>query len=191
MARGTRVHRLEWPGPDMFAATGEGVQRSTDGGATFARQKAGLPEGEVLSLAVSSYFTMDPILYAGVGSEGLFRSTDAGATWRLAGLAGRSVRDLAWLGPILWAVTDEGLRRSDDDARTWQPVGPGLQGKLGQLLFPQGDQSSAEFFVTSDRGVYHTTDGGATWSLAGLQGEEVLTLATFPPMQPRRRKKVG
>jgi photosystem II stability/assembly factor-like uncharacterized protein len=188
--RGTRVSRLEWPGPDMFAATGKGVLRSTDGGTTFSEPKSGLPEGEATALAVSTFFTMDPVVYAGIAGEGLFRSADAGRTWRPAGLAGRTVTDIAWLGPILWAVTDDGLRRSDDGARSWQPVGASLRGRtLGRLVFPQGDQSSAEFFVTTDNGVYRTADGGETWSTAGLQGEQVLTLATFPPNVRSKRRK--
>jgi photosystem II stability/assembly factor-like uncharacterized protein len=54
---------------------GNGVYRSTDGGATWTALEAGLTHGNVAALAVSGGST--PILYAGTVGGGVFRSPAA------------------------------------------------------------------------------------------------------------------
>ena len=62
-------------------SNGDGVYKSTDAGATFAR--VGSPEvGVVLSLAKSGNR-----LYAGTATEGVSVSEDEGVTWRNTGVA--------------------------------------------------------------------------------------------------------
>jgi photosystem II stability/assembly factor-like uncharacterized protein len=172
-------------------ATGRGVLVSNDAAATFDTPGTGLPEGEVLSLALSSFFGMDPVLFAGT-KDGAFRSADGGKSWLPAGLAGQAVRDLVWFGPILYAATDGGLFRSDDSAKTWAPFGEKLDGKPNRLLFPLYPDSGAVLFVATDDGVYRSDDGGFHWSTHGMKGQPVLALATFPPPEKvliRRDKK--
>ena len=98
--------------PDrVYAASGFGVFRSSDGGVTWARTaRAPTPAG-AHSLAV------DPLhadaLYAGTVREGVFSSRDGGASWTGIGPAGISVGTLA-IDPTtrtLYAGTfDAGLR---------------------------------------------------------------------------------
>src|SRR5262249_47552206 len=102
--RGTPVTRIEWPGPALVVTTGHPVLVSGDGGAS-STSGVGLPDGGPAALAVSSFFIRDPVLFAAVGAEGVFRSGDGGRTWASAGLAGVAVRDLVWLGPILYAAS--------------------------------------------------------------------------------------
>jgi photosystem II stability/assembly factor-like uncharacterized protein len=180
--RGTPVHRLEWPGPALIAATGKGVLVSNDGGESFAGPGEGLPRGEARSLALSSFFPVDPVMFAGVGSAGVFRSGDGGRSWTPAGLAGHAVSDLVWLGPLLYAATDSGLFRSEDNGRSWVPLGEGLSGRAPRrLLFPLAPDSGAQVFVGTDDGVHRSADGGVRFEPTGLRGEEVLAVATFPP----------
>lgn len=186
--RGAPVHRIEWPGPALVAGTGRGVQVSPDGGDHFEAAGTGLPEGEVRALALSSYYIVDPVLFAGVGSAGVFRSGDGARTWAPAGLPGRSVEDLVWLGPFLYAATDAGLYRSEDLGLSWTPLGEAGRAAR-RLLFPLAPASGAEAFLGTDRGVHWTGDGGAYWRASGLAGERVLCLGTFPPPDPQRRKK--
>ena len=186
-----RVHRLEWPGPALVIATARGVLVSKDAATTFAGPGAGLPPGDVRALALSSFFIVDPVLFAAVGATGVHRSSDGGATWTPSGLEGHTVTDLVWLGPFLYAAGDRGLFRSEDAGRTWLPLGEGLSGVVPvRLLFPLAPESGAEVFVGTDHGVYRTADGGMRWTSAGLAGEKVLCIGTFPaPQRPQKGKR--
>jgi photosystem II stability/assembly factor-like uncharacterized protein len=181
--RGTPVTRLDWPGPALLAATGRGVVVSTDGGSTFGVPGEGLPEGEVRALAVSSFYPIDPVLFAAVGSQGVFRSEDGARTWAPAGLADHAVADLAWMGPFLYAATDRGLYRTEDVGRLWTPLRDGLTGVVPTRMFFPGapDSSAAEAFLATDRGIYRTADGGQHWLPTGFKDGAVLSLAAFPP----------
>jgi photosystem II stability/assembly factor-like uncharacterized protein len=180
--RDTWVHRLEWPGPALVAATARGVMVSKDAAATFTPPGVGLPPGEVRAMALSSFFIVDPVLFAAVGATGVHRSSDGGATWTASGLTGHTVTDLVWLGPFLYAASDRGLFRSDDAGRSWQPIGDLPASAVPvRLLFPLAPESGAEVFVGTGNGAFRTADGGAHWTSAGLAGEKVLCLGTFPP----------
>jgi len=180
--RGTPVNRIDWPGPALVAATGRGVLVSTDSAATFAGPGEGLPEGEVRAMALSSFYPIDPVLFAAVGSHGVFRSGDGARTWTSAGLADHAVADLAWLGPFLYAVTDRGLYRTEDMGGLWTPLRDGLNGTVPtRIFFPAAPDSSAEAFLATDRGIYRTPDGGQHWLPTGFKDQAVLSLAAFPP----------
>ena len=188
--RDTWVHRLEWPGPALVIATARGVLVSKDAAATFIGPGTGLPPGDVRAMALSSFFIVDPVLFAAVGATGVHRSSDGGATWSRSGLDGHTVTDLVWLGPFLYAASDRGLFRSEDAGRSWQPLGEGLTGVVPvRLLFPLAPESGAEAFVGTDKGVYRTADGGMRWVSAGLAGEKVLCVGTFPPPVREQNRK--
>jgi photosystem II stability/assembly factor-like uncharacterized protein len=186
--RGTPVTRIEWPGPALVVTTGHGVLVSQDGAASFT-SGAGLPNGPPHGLAVSSFFAKDPVLFTAVGSAGVYRSADGGRSWNPAGLEGHSVRDLVWLGPILYAATDEGLFRSDDAGQKWV-LATGLAARPAiQLIFPLAPDSGLEAFLATEDGIVHTADGGAHWKAAGAPEDRVLCLATFPPPDRGKMRK--
>jgi len=186
--RGTPVTRIEWPGPALIVTTGSGVLVSQDGALSF-RSGTGLPEGTPHGLAVSGFFAKDPVLFTAVGSAGVFRSADGGQTWNPAGLEGRTVRDIVWLGPILFAAADEGLFRSDDAGQKWV-LASGLAARpASQILFPLAPDSGLEAFVATEDGIVHTVDGGAHWKPAGAPEDRVLRLATFPPPDRGKMRK--
>jgi len=186
--RGTPVTRIEWPGPALIVTTGSGVLVSEDGALSF-RSGTGLPEGTPHGLAVSGFFAKDPVLFTAVGSAGVFRSADGGRTWSPAGLEGRNVRDIVWLGPILYAAADEGLFRSDDAGQKWV-LASGLAARpASQILFPLAPDSGLEAFVATEDGIVHTVDGGAHWKPAGAPEDRVLRLATFPPPDRGKMRK--
>jgi photosystem II stability/assembly factor-like uncharacterized protein len=187
--RGATVTRLDWPGPALVVATDRGLRVSPDGGQTWRGAPAGLPEGQVQALALSSYFAVDPVMFAAVGAEGLQRSTDGGVTWAPTVLKDQRVNDVVWLGPILYAGTESGLMRSEDAGRNFTRIGEGLgEADVRTLLFPLAPDSGAEFFVGTDRGVFRTLDGGLRFERTGFK-EAVSVLATFPPPAPPSKPK--
>ena len=180
---GMAVTHLEWPGPALVVGTARGVRVSLDVAQTFQAPGTGLPEGAVGALALSSFYPVDPVLFASVGDQGVFRSGDGARTWVPAGLTGHTVSDLVWLGPLLYAASNQGFHRSVDGGRTWMRSSEGLPPGVTprRLLFPLAPDSGAEAFLATDRGIFRTADGGERWMDAGLRGESVSCVSTFPP----------
>lgn len=155
-----------------YAATyTNGVFRSTDGGQSWAPSNIGLPRRNVASLAVAP--GSPPTLYATAYGP-LAKSTDGGATWTETGLD--SVALLVAVSParpdtVVVLSGDRRLRRSDDGGATWRDLPlpaevlsfPGfltLDPRTPDTLY-LGVQGS--IFSAVPRGLYQTTDAGATW----------------------------
>lgn len=187
--RGVGVTRVLWPGPALVVATAQGVRFSLDAAGTFAPPGTGMPAEDVGALALSSYFAVDPVGFAGVGARGVLRTSDGGKSWTPSGLDGHRVSDLEWLGPFLYAATDKGLFRSQDAGASWAALGEGLSASVPRrFLFPLAPSSGAEAFLATEAGIFRTSDGGSRWSPVGLKGERVLCLGTFPPPEPVKKK---
>jgi photosystem II stability/assembly factor-like uncharacterized protein len=182
LAEGT-IDRLQWPGPALVVAGSPGLLVTRTEGASFDPPGEGLPAGGVRAMALSSFFAADPVLFAASEAGGVYRSGDGGKHWGPAGLDGESVRDLVWLGPFLYAAADGGFFRSQDSGRTWTRLAAS-PGEPRRLLFPLAPAAGLEAFLATDRGLFRTADAGQHWQPAGLQGKEVLTVATFPPPEP-------
>jgi len=125
--------------------------------------------------------------YMGVASGGLFRTTDAGATWvsltdgkvPLGSTGCVAVADsdpnVIYLGTGSDDVrsnvsTGRGMYRTTDGGQTWKFIGLYHAGQIGSVrvhptnpdivwVSAQGDA----FKSNADRGVFKTTDGGQTW----------------------------
>jgi photosystem II stability/assembly factor-like uncharacterized protein len=181
------VTRIDWPGPALVLATAAGVLISEDG-QSFRDRGQGLPEGEVRAMAVSSFFAVDPVLFAG-GDFGVYRSSDAGRTWKATKFTGK-IHDLVWLGPFLYAAGEGGVFRSDDVGETWTRLSEGLGPRTAfRLMFPHAPAAGLEAFVGTEDGIFRTVDGGQHWQRAGLDGKRTLALATFPPPAPNTGKR--
>jgi photosystem II stability/assembly factor-like uncharacterized protein len=123
-----------------FGATGGGVWKTTDGGASWENVSDGYFGGSIGAVAVSEW---DPnVIYVGTGEKtvrgnvspgtGMWKSLDAGQTWQRAGLA-----DSQHIARI-----------------RIHPKNPDLAyaAVMGHLFGPN-----------AERGVFRTRDGGASW----------------------------
>lgn len=95
-----------------------GVMKSTDGGANWRR--SGLENSRIYSVLAPA--GGQGIVFAGTQYDGLFKSTDEGRSWSpvIAGLANTQVFELAFSPDgILYARTNDGIRKSADKGLTW------------------------------------------------------------------------
>ena len=117
------------------------------------------PASGVKSLVIDS---SGSTLYA-VGS-GVFKSVDAGASWRLlGGITGAQALALDLnSASTIYAGTNRGVFASTDGGESWHSAG--LAGtSVNQLVMDQSTPSTLYAAANGDR-IYKTTDGGASWT---------------------------
>lgn len=207
---GGRISDIEFNpnNPDVVyagAATG-GVFKSTDGGIIWNPifdDMAVLPIGDI---------AIDPVnsnnIYVGTGEAngghnnfagaGLYKSTDAGITWRLAGLEntvsiGRIVIDpvnplkifVAAVGSYFGPNPDRGIFRSDNGGLNWNKVlfvsdstgaidiaiDPVNSNNLLAAMWQRTRYPNGGALYGKTSGIYKSTDGGNNWiSLGAANG---------------------
>lgn len=138
----------------MFLATDAGVYRSSDNGSHWE-----------INLFPNQHFNfIEPItvlaanVIAAEGSNSTYLSRDNGATWSdyLPAYHGMVVDSN---GTIYAAGHDNGVYRSLDTAKSWQPFS--LSGKILHKVMVDNDGS---FICAGDSGIYYSSDHGSTWS---------------------------
>ena len=112
----------------IYAVSNSALLKSTDGGRTFT--KLAVPSSQVLILAIDP--ANDQILYAGTFDQGLFKSTNGGATWTPSNGALQAVQpgefefQSIWIDPnnpnVLLASAIGNLYRSADAGANWQTI---------------------------------------------------------------------
>jgi photosystem II stability/assembly factor-like uncharacterized protein len=98
--------------------------------------------------------------------SGLFRSLDGGRTWKLAGLAGSDVMNLAQAGSTVWAAGHDVLAKSGDQGRTWRHVRPTGLPSLdvhGFAVLP--GKPKVLYAEIAGYGQYRSSDGGRNFEL--------------------------
>jgi photosystem II stability/assembly factor-like uncharacterized protein len=165
--------------PTIWAAGYNVIYKSTDGGNTFATTTLDV---SLYSLALDPY---DPThLVSGLHeADGVYESTDGGATWQVVDGAGFPTGGISWYpffvdtgsagttrGNWLAIAQDGGsVTMTSDGGTTWTiPAG------VGGLQHPHGNaqiyQNGSTLYVAGiygpGQGVYRSADLGQTWSLA-------------------------
>ncbi|RMF83258.1 MAG: hypothetical protein D6744_04980, partial [Planctomycetota bacterium] len=158
-----------------IASASGGVWKTTDGGATW---KALTDELSNLNHGAVALDPQNPdTVYAGTGEyttqssgDGLFRSTDGGATWTriaTASQVGSTCSGVA-VDPsnsqIIHVTGKIGYCRSTDGGATWTNVLSG--GRASSLIVDPITPSNVYVGMHGD-GIYRSTDGGATFSKLG------------------------
>jgi photosystem II stability/assembly factor-like uncharacterized protein len=143
------------------------------------------PEGNRVS-AVAGVAGDRATYYAGAASGGIWKTVDGGVHWTpiFDGEPVSSIGALA-VAPsdpnVVWAGTGEpfirshvsmgwGVYRSTDAGRTWTKMGLDSTGRISRIIVhptdPRTVYVAAEghlYAPQPQRGIYRTTDGGATW----------------------------
>ena len=189
------------PGQPMtfyFGGTGGGVWKTTDGGQTWKNISDGFFGGSIGAVAVSDW---DPnVIYVGGGEVtvrgnvshgyGMWKSTDAGKTWKQIGLTDSRhiprIRihpknpDLVYaavLGHLFGPNEERGLYRSKDGGETWERI-LFVSNEVGCVDLAMDPTNPRILFASFWRvkrtpyslesggegsSIWKSTDGGDTW----------------------------
>jgi uncharacterized protein (TIGR03437 family) len=160
--------------------------KSIDGGLTWAPL-------DDLPFAFPQTVVVDPTnaatLYATASDTGVFKSTDAGATWSQAGhgIAGTNLQSLA-IDPLhprtLYAATGAGVTpgvvyKTADGGGNWIAVDSAASAAPLQLAVDALEPNSV-YSVWSDGTTRKSVDSGATWSSLVFPGTYITALAIDP-----------
>jgi len=149
-----------------IAGPGLGVFRTEDGGTTWVERSEGLPSRDVI--AVAAHTTQPETLYALVKEHGVYRSQDAGKSWRLMerkpqeGLRQLIHSNLAGSMQTGWlfAATAKGVRRAMDCFCLWQTAGK-LDGQAHAVTYDPGEPK--HLYAATEKGLFSGSDGGENW----------------------------
>ena len=166
-----------WEIGDSFKGPGSGLYKSADGGATWHELRTGFPtiaEGRGrIGFAIAP---SDPKrLYATVDATpprgGIYRSDDAGETWKLMNTEGRlwgRGYDFAEVkvdprNPDVVYVANTSTYRSDDGGKTFTAIkgAPGGDDYHRIWINPENPEI---ILLGADQGATLTVNGGQTWS---------------------------
>ncbi len=163
--------------PWGFESGGDGsaLYKTTDGGKNWNKIHNGFPKGKLGRTAIAVAPSDSNIVYAVVESEkaesnGLYRSDDAGASWKhLNKDFGLTVRPF-YFGRIVVdpknpdIVVKGGLygSLSRDGGKTFKDLGP-QHADIHDVVFDIND--SDRIYSGNDGGVYRSWDGGATFEM--------------------------
>lgn len=178
----------------LYAGTGNGVFKSTNGGRTWTAINNGLLNRNVVALVINP--SNPSILYAAtagsaIGNTGVYKSTDGGDSWNLRsnGISSPNLVSLV-IDPVtkntLYTAFSTGgpgthLYKTIDGADNWNLVGtqpPSIPGSIA--IDPQNHTTLYVADTVSGGGVYKSTDGGTTWQSLGLSGSGARSIAVSP-----------
>ncbi|HRX00936.1 MAG TPA: glycosyl hydrolase, partial [Cyclobacteriaceae bacterium] len=183
---------------DLYADAAKGLKLRSIGPALMG--------GRIADIAVNPKDKTN--WYVAVGSGGVWKTTNAGTTWKAVfeNQSSYSIGSVA-IDPnqpnVVWVGTGEnvsgrhvgwgdGIYKSLDAGQTWQRMGLEKSEHIGKILIDPRNSNvvlvAAEgplWSAGGDRGLYKTTDGGKTWKLALKIDENTgVTDIEFDPSTP-------
>jgi len=175
-----------------------GVWKTTNGGTSWSPLKDNMENLAVCSIVMDP--TNSSILYAGTGEgyfngdalrgEGIFKTTDAGATWVRLSSANNS--NFYYVNKLvidqstnaLYAATRKGLYKSTDGGASFTGMLVGTGGADVHCMDVEVAYTSpstiyASFGLFNDASIYRSTDGGSSFSSnLGQSGQGRIEIAT-------------
>ncbi len=134
-----------------------GVYTLPDGGNTWTQRNTGFPA----NIVVKTFAGYSTTIFCGT-DKGVFKSTNAGAVWNLAGMADTLVVDLIFRDNVLFASNyPAGVKVSYNFGQTWQSVSSGMTGTKWAFTFT--NSPTYLFAGTSDAKIYRTSNNGLNW----------------------------
>ena len=178
----------------VYAGTGVGVFKSTNGGRTWSAVNNGLDNLRVRVLVIDPltpstlYVATAQPFFTNTGF--IYKSSDGGNSWNLRrnGIVATDILSLA-IDPVtpttLYAGTRGGpVYKTTDGADNWAPVGNPTSPKPATALTidPVNHLTIYGGTSVSNGGILKSVDGGQTWqpSGQGITGVEVVSVAVSP-----------
>jgi hypothetical protein len=160
-----------------------GLFRSTDAGSSWTSASSGIADARIHALAVDPAATST--IYAGSRTLGVYKSTNAGATWAPTALTNLFVTALT-VDPAspstVYAGTDaNGIYKSANGGTSWFPINTGLITAAVRSIVVDPNASATVYAATSS-GIYKSTNGGTNWaaSSSGLLDPNINSLVADP-----------
>lgn len=133
--------------------------------------------GGTASLNMQSAWSRGTVTYVG-GATGVYRSEDAGATFRLSNAGNDAVgptRGFADDATYLYSSTSQGVFRSSDLGATWTVRSTGMT----ELRTSGIVMAGTRLYVVGPGGVFRSDNQGGSWAAAGLAGVDVRSIAAL------------
>jgi photosystem II stability/assembly factor-like uncharacterized protein len=162
--------------PGIVLAGHRGVERTTDGGLSWAAT-TGVPLGSEPSSMAFDPFDSSRVLAAG---SGLFESSDGGVSWVRSGtISGPLLFDRANQGTVLAAHANT-MYRSVDGGASWAPSDTGFPSTSVRFLVQDPVDPRIIIAATWSSGLYRSFDGGATWAGMTSPSTNITALSIDP-----------
>lgn len=166
-------------GAVLAAAAYHGIFRRRVGDDVWRPSRTGFRNSQVSSLATPP--SGGRVVYAGLNSQGVARSTDGGASWAMRGLLGKKVEALA-VHPsrpeVVYAAARGGIYRTRNGGGRWS-----WKLRLPNVFTTDVAVSPSSprivYAATFQDGVWRSADHGQSWRKTRLD-DVVMSLAVHP-----------
>jgi photosystem II stability/assembly factor-like uncharacterized protein len=177
----------------LFNSTqqGAGLYKSTTRGNSWSTALAGYTPRKVNALAVSPAAASDHTVLAATTFDGVFKSTNDGASWTAANGSMGAYAQYTWqlaFSPafasdhtIFTANTEKLAAKSSDGGATWTWLTGSGMSPYGRAVAVSPNYAGDRTLFLSEAfaGMHKSTDGGVTWQNPG--GPIGLAIAIAPP----------
>lgn len=176
----------------LFIGTDMGFFRWDEATARFTHLPS--PMQDVWAIAIHP--GKPSTIVAGTRPAALYRTDDAGATWRKLDTPGLSQFSTINMGPTrvtqilfdpvtagtLWATVEiGGIFRSDDGGETWADCSAGLVSQdVHGIAVVRNAGGDKLLYATTNQGLHRSDDNGATWAFQRLDSPWQYTRAIVP-----------